>query len=224
MMSKLSFYTASFPSDFAELADFFEKKSAKNNESITLIKKRMDYLELKYFHNKIIVEEYYDTNNVKKTIERLSTKEIIFRIYNKKKFNFIIINQPRSILDLKNYLSKLFLFEFFISKEILDLNKLIESLSDKIDYIFRVELREALYPNNIFSKHIFYTQNKSLNQLEPFTSLLKTKYYSIFKLEIYFKEFVNIKFIITNDAHFSLIGLDDEEAIHFISKTLALAM
>ncbi|EHU3345961.1 hypothetical protein R4448_08790 [Acinetobacter baumannii] len=224
MMSKLSFYTASFPSDFTELADFFEKKSAKNNESITLIKKRMDYLELKYFHNKIIVEEYYDTNNVKKTIERLSTKEVIFRIYNKKKFNFIIINQPRSILDLKNYLSKLFLFEFFISKEILDLNKLIESLSDKIDYIFRVELREALYPNNIFSKHIFYTQNKSLNQLEPFTSLLKTKYFSIFKIEIYFKEFVNIKFIITNDAHFSLIGLDDEEAIHFISKTLALAM
>ncbi|WP_227063247.1 hypothetical protein [Acinetobacter pittii] len=224
MMSKLSFYTASFPSDFTKLADFFEKKSAKNNESITLIKKRTDYLELKYFHNKIIIEEYYDTNNVKKTIERLSTKEVIFRIYNKNKFNFIIINQPRSILDLKNYLSKLFLFEFFISKEILNLNKLIESLGDKIDYIFRVELREALYPNNIFSKHIFYTQNKSLNQLEPFTSLLKTKHYSIFKIELYFKDFLNIKFIITNDAHFSLVGLGDEEAIQFISKTLTLAL
>ncbi|MCB8769366.1 hypothetical protein [Acinetobacter soli] len=221
-MSKFSFYTASFPYDFNTLVDFFEKKSTKKNEYITIIKKRTHYIELKYHQDQIVTEEYLDTNNKKNIIERLSTKEIIFRIYNRERYNFLIINQPRGIINLKNFLSKLFLFEFFITKEFIDLNQLIEKESEQIDYIFKVELREALYPDNIFAKHTFYTQNKSVNVLGPFISLLKTNYYSIFKVELFFKNYVNIKFVIKNDASFSSIGLSDDEAIKFIFSNLTI--
>lgn len=221
-MSKFSFYTASFPYNFNALVDFFEKKSTNRNEYVTAVKKRAHYIELKYCQNQIITEEYFDTNNKKNIIERLSTKEITFRIYNREKYNFVIINQPRGIINLKNFLSKLFLFEFFINKEFINLNKLIEEQSEEIDYIFRVELREALYPNNVFAKHTFYTQNKNINLLEPFTLLLKTNHYSIFKVELFFKKYANIKFLIKNDASFSSIGLDDEEAISFVFSNLTI--
>lgn len=222
MMSKLSFYTASFPFEFNHLADYFEKKSTKNNEYIAISKRRSHYLEFKYSHNQVVVEEYYDTNNLKKTLERLSTKEIIFRIYNRSRYNFVILNQPRSILNLKNHLSKIFYFDFFLSKENLNLNKLINCLGEKIDYISKVEFREALYPNNIFSKHIFYTQNKDINLIESYTSLLKTNHYSIFKLYLYFKQYLNIKFTITNDSNFSYISLNDDDAINFIFDNLLI--
>lgn len=215
-MSKLSFYTATFPSEFNQLADFFEKKSNKSNEFITISKKRSFYLELKYSHNQIIIEEYYDANNSKKTFERLSTKEIIFRLYNRKKNNFIILNQPRSILNLKNYLSKLFHFDFFLSKEDLDLSRLIDHLGGEIDHISKVEFREALYPNNIFSKHIFYTQNRDINLIESYTLLLKTNHYSIFKIDLFFKKYLGNKFTITNDYNFLFIGLSDDDIINFI--------
>lgn len=219
-MSKLNFYTASFPSDFNQLVDYFEKKSAKNNEYIHITKKRPHYMELKYSLNQVIIEEYYDTNNTKKTLERLSTKEINFRIYNRNNFNFVIINQPRSILSLKTFLSKLFNFDFFISQEHLNIINLINYLADKIDYISKVEIRNCLYPNNIFSKNTFYTQNKDIISLKYFTSLLKTENYSIFKIEIYFKKYLNIKFKINNDYSFSFFGLDEDNAINFIFDNL----
>lgn len=219
-MSKLSFYTASFPSNFNKLADYFEKKSAKNDEYITITKKRSHYIELKYLLNQVIVEEYYDTSNTKKSLEKLSTKEVTFRIYNRTNFNFVIVNQPRSILSLKNFLSKLFNFDFFLTKEDLNLINLLDYWGDKIDYISKVEFRDGLYPKNIFSKNIFYTQNKDISSLENFTSLLKTNYYSIFKIELNFKQYLNIKFIITNEFNISFIGLEEDTVINFIFDNL----
>ncbi|CAM4294811.1 hypothetical protein [Acinetobacter pragensis] len=221
-MSKLSFYTASFPSNFNQLADYFENKSARINESISISRKRLQYIELKYSLNQVIIEEYYDTNNIKKSLERLSTKEVIFRIYNRTTFNFVIINQPRSISNLKNFLSKLFHFDFFLSKEDLNLLNLLDYWRDKIDYISKVEFRDGLYPNNIFSKNIFYTQNKDINSLEAYTSLLKTNHYSIYKIDLYFKQYFNIKFIVTKESNFSFIGLDEDDVINFIFDNLPI--
>lgn len=221
-MSKLSFYTASFPSDFNKLVDFFEKKSTKNNEYISISKIRPHYIELKYYVNQLVFEEYYDVNNTKKVLEKLTAKEITFRIYNKIKLNFVIINQPRSILNLKNFLSKIFHFDFFLSKESLNLINLINYWQDKIEYISKVEFRDGLHSNNIFSKNIFYTQNKDINSLDSYTDLLKTNYYSIYKTDLYFKKYINTKFIISNDFNFSFIGLNEDDVINFIFDDLSL--
>lgn len=221
-MSKLSFYTASFPSNFNKLVDYFEKKSTNSNEYISISKIRPHYIELKYHLNQVIIEEYYDANNTKKSLERLTAKEITFRLYNKIRLNFVIINQPRSILSLKNFLSKLFHFDFFLSKESLNLINLINNWQDKIDYISKVEFRDGLHPNNIFSKNIFYTQNKDINSLESYTMLLKTNYYSIYKADLYFKKYINTRFIITNDFSFSFIGLNEDDVISFIFDDLSL--
>ena len=221
-MSKLSFYTASFPSEFNMLADYFEKSTVKNNEYISISKKRINYLEFKYHINQIIIEEYYDTNNTKKYLEKLSTKEITFRVYNRQKFNFVIVNQPKSILNLKNFLSKLFKFDFFLNKEVLNLVNSVDYWDSEIDYISKVEFRDGLYSNNIFSKNIFYTQNKNINSLESYTLLLKTNYYSVYKIDIFFKKYLNIKFIINNDSNFSFIGLDEDDVINFIFNNLLI--
>lgn len=219
-MSKLSFYTASFPSDFNKLVDYFEKKSTNNNEYISISKIRPEYIELKYHLNQLVVEEYYDANKTKKTLEKLAAKEIIFRVYNKIKLNFVIVNQPRSILSLKNFLSKIFHFDFFLSQETLDLINSINYWREKIDYISKVEFRDGLHTNNIFSKNIFYTQNKDINSLDSYTMLLKTNYYSIYKTDLYLKKYINTKFTITNDFNFSFIGLNEDDVINFIFDDL----
>ncbi|MFY0084713.1 hypothetical protein ABTP93_21800, partial [Acinetobacter baumannii] len=81
---------------------------------------------------------------------RLYKKQIILRIYNRLNNNFIIINQPRSILDLKNFLTKLFKFDFFINKKDVNLNTFLKNERSQIQNINKIDIREIIYPDNIF--------------------------------------------------------------------------
>ncbi|MBD0443960.1 hypothetical protein RFH95_03650 [Acinetobacter nosocomialis] len=216
MMSKLSFFDASFSLNFEDIVQKIEKEALKNvNEYIKITKKRSNFFEGTYTHIKTILEEYIDVHGRTSTIERLYKKEIIFRIYNRLNNNFIIINQPRSILDLKNFLTKLFKFDFFINKKDVNLNTFLKNERSQIQNINKIDIREIIYPDNIFSKTVFYTQNHSTDLIEALDLYIKSNHYKIFKVEFYCVKFPSTKITLSYDFKISFLNSDVENIIDF---------
>lgn len=222
-MSKLSFYDASFPFSFGEVIDKIEKKSLQSDKQfIKKIKKRINFSEFLFTSIKSIQEDYIDINGNITTIERLDKKEISFRIYDRKSNNFIIINQPRSFLELKNFLSKLFNFEFYITQKSIDLNNFLKLQSNKIESISKIDIREIHYPDHVFSKTVFYTQNSNANLIDAINLYLKSNYFKIFKVDFYIQEFPSSKLILSHDCKISFTNLEIDEIINFLHDSFSL--
>lgn len=210
-MSKLSLYTASFPCCFGKLQDYFI-----NQKSMKVLKKRKAYIEILFSTEKVIEELYIDIDGNENILKRLNYSKLIFRIYDSAEKNFIIYNQPRSILDLKNTLSKIFNFEFYIEKKPIDLLNLLDSKITEFDFITKLEIKNALYKDNIFGNHLFYTQSRHIDILKSVKEILRTEKYTLFKAEILFKDFDGEKVTITNDCNLIYKNIDEDEIVNFV--------
>ena len=98
----------------------------------------------------IFIEEYLDLNNNLNKLERMKVETTIFRIYKFSTNNFIVFDQPRSILKLRNLLSKIFNFQFSLNKKTLNLDSFVKNNLESINHISKIDAREIIHPNNIF--------------------------------------------------------------------------
>lgn len=215
-MNKLNLYTIKFPCKFENLDKAFEK-----SQFINLIKKRSNYLDFEYSLEKIVEESYTDLQGNINYIKRLNTQKIYFRIYDIDRNNLLIFNQPRSILNFKNHLSKVFNFDFFILKENLDIKFFLNKNKAIIDYISKIEIKNILYKDNIFGNHYFYTQNPRSDLLELINSFIPSESFVISKCELNFKGIPNRKIILTSDHNFHSKDIIDDNTIKFIYDTLS---
>lgn len=216
MMSKISFYDVSFPYDFNKISSKIELEGSKNEiEFIKVIKKRPSYFECKFTFKDIYTEEYFDINNNIKSLEKLRIDNINFRIYNLKYNNLIIFDQPRSILKLRNFLSKLFNFEFSLTKKSLNLDLFLKNNLHLISHISRIDAREIIHPNKIFEQKVLYTQNFDTNLIDFFKSNLTTNSFKIFKIELFLKKFPSAKIIISYDFKIIFTKVDHEDLLNF---------
>lgn len=210
-MSKLSIYTASFPCEFPLISDYL-----LSSKLFKIIKKRNDFIEVLFNFEKIIEEPYIDINGNESLLKKLIQKKIFFRIYNKENNNFVIFNQPRSILELKNNLSKIFNFDFFLKKTEINIEKIILKNINSITFVNKIEIINALYINDIFGKHVIYTQNKDSKVLDNLKKIINSNKYIVSKIELYFKNFENNKILITSDSTFICKEITEDMFLNFI--------
>lgn len=199
-MSKLSLYDATFPFPFDNLIEYIETKDNHDLNSLKVIKTRLDFYELKFTYKSIYTEEYLDINNNINHIDKLFIQEIFFRIYNRSNNNLIIFNEPRSILKLKNYLSKVTNFKFSLIKNSLNLNDFLDKNIKHIDYVSRIDVRDIIYADQIFEKKILYTQNRKTNLPNILHNQLNPSSFKIFKIEFFFKNMPTSKVTLTYDS------------------------
>ena len=198
-MSKLSLYDATFPFPFDNLIEYIETKDNHDLNSLKVIKTRLDFYELKFTYKSIYTEEYLDINNNINHIDKLFIQEIFFRIYNRSNNNLIIFNEPRSILKLKNYLSKVTNFKFSLIKNSLNLNDFLHKNIKHIDYVSRIDVRDIIYADQIFEKKILYTQNRKTNLPNILHNQLNSSSFKIFRIEFFFKNMPTSKVTLTYD-------------------------
>lgn len=221
-MSKLTFYDASFPISFKDAIEKLELSTSKNNDQfVKILKKRSNFSEFIYTHTTTIVEKFIDIYGKESSIQRLLKKEVTFRIYNRSNNNLVIINQPRSILHFRNFLSQLFFFDFYLEKREINLKLFLENEIDKILFLSKIDIREIIYPDNIYSKCTFYTQNRNSDLLNSLNLYLKSNHYVIFKIEFFIATFPSMKISLTQDANISFLNSEVDEVIEFFSNCLS---
>ncbi len=220
MMNKISFYDASFPCDFGDIPSRLERETQRNeSESIKVVKKRTSYIECVFTYKNIFIEEYLDLNNNLNKLERMKVETTIFRIYKFSTNNFIVFDQPRSILKLRNLLSKIFNFQFSLNKKTLNLDSFVKNNLESINHISKIDAREIIHPNNIFEKKILYTQSFDNDLFDFFGKKLTAKSYKIFKIDLFFNDMPTVKITISYDFKFVFSKIDHDNFLLFLMKS-----
>ena len=176
-------------------------------------------LIIKFNYKNIFIEEYLDLNNNLNKLERMKVETTIFRIYKFSTNNFIVFDQPRSILKLRNLLSKIFNFQFSLNKKTLNLDSFVKNNLESINHISKIDAREIIHPNNIFEKKILYTQSFDNDLFDFFGKKLTTKSYKIFKIDLFFNDMPTVKITISYDFKFVFSKIDHDNFLLFLMKS-----
>ena len=163
-------------------------------------------------------EELSKNNNLNK-LERMKVETTIFRIYKFSTNNFIVFDQPRSILKLRNLLSKIFNFQFSLNKKTLNLDSFVKNNLESINHISKIDAREIIHPNNIFEKKILYTQSFDNDLFDFFGKKLTAKSYKIFKIDLFFNDMPTVKITISYDFKFVFSKIDHDNFLLFLMKS-----
>lgn len=198
-MNKLRVYNASFPVSYSECYKKILNWSDTNFFKVKVLRTRDQFFEVLFTEIRIIEDEFIDTDNIKHTIKKLVTNELNTIFINRDLNNFVTINEPRTLLPFKNILAKIFNYDFYLEAvkiHPIDFIQCYEKLYSKTIIVNKIEIKNAIYINNIIANHIIKGDTDLRSNIEK---IVKTKHFEISKIEGYHSEDTRSKICVTAD-------------------------